>query len=82
MLSRDLVDEDRTPVLYRGMNSIATDKFACPVLGYVGASGTVCGMRWHFRFVHQQDLVYMPGEGQFSKCGRCGMQVNPAVTGH
>ena len=24
----------------------------------------------------------MQGEGRYPKCGRCGMQVNPTVTGH
>ena len=24
----------------------------------------------------------MPGEGRYPKCGRCGMQANPATTGH
>ena len=38
-------------------------------------------MRRHFRFVHLQDVVYVPGEGCYPKCGRCEMQVNLAATG-
>ena len=39
-------------------------------------------MRRHFRFLHPQDLVDVPGQGCYPKCGRCGMQVNPTATGH
>ena len=82
MLSRDLVDEDRPPVTYHGTRSITTGKFACPVPCCVGAAGTKYGMRRHFHFLHPQDLLAVPGEGCYPKCGRCGMQVNPTATGH
>ena len=76
------MDEDHPPVMYRATNSIATGKFACPVPGYVGMAGTKYGLRRHFRFLHPQDLLDVPGEGRYPKCGRCGMQVNPTATGH
>ena len=40
VLIQDLVDEDLPPVSYRATNSIATGKFASPVLGCVGTVGT------------------------------------------
>jgi hypothetical protein len=40
-------------------------------------------MRRHFRDVHPKDLVRVPKEGRkFSRCWRCGMQVDPKYTGH
>ena len=44
VLSQDLVDENRPPVLYRATNSIATGEFACPVPGCVGTAGTKNGI--------------------------------------
>ena len=82
MLSRDLVDEDRSPVSYRAANSIATAKFAFPVPGCVGTAGTKYGIRRYFRFLHPQDLLDVQGEGRYPKCGRCGMQLIPTATGH
>ena len=82
VLSRDLVDEDRPPVTYQAPHSIATGKFACPVPGCMGQASTKYGMRRHFRFLHPQDIVNVPGKGCYPKCGRCGMQVNSAATGH
>ena len=82
MLSRYLADEDRPPVTYHATSSIATGKFACPVPGCVRTAGTKYGIRRHFRFLHPQDLLGVPGKGRYSKCGRCGMQVNPMATGH
>ena len=38
-------------------------------------------MRRHFSFVHPHDLVALPGEGYYSRCGRCRMQVNPTAMG-
>ena len=82
VLSRDLVDEDRPPVTYQTTSSIATDKFACPVPGCVGTASMKYGIRRHFRCLHPQDLLDVPGEGRYPKCGCCGMQVNPTATGH
>ena len=82
VLSRDLINENRPPVLYRSALSIATGKYACPVPGCEGTAGTKYGMRRHFGLLHPLDLVELPGEGRYPKCKRCGMQVNPAAMGH
>ena len=82
VLIRDLVDEYRPPVSYRATNSIATNKFACPVPGCVGTAGTKYGIRRHLRFLHPWDLLDIQGRRQYPKCGRCKMQVNPTATGH
>ena len=82
MLSRDLVDEDPPLVTYPATYSIAPVKSARPVPGCVGAASTKYRMRRHFRFVHPQDLVNVPGEGRYPKCSCCGMQVNPTAKGY
>ena len=48
----------------------------------MGEAGTKYGLRRHFRFLHLQDLLDVPWEGRYPKCGYCGMQVNPTATGH
>ncbi len=39
-------------------------------------------MRRHFRDIHPMDLVKVPEEGKFDRCGRCGMQVDPQYPRH
>jgi hypothetical protein len=39
-------------------------------------------MCWHFWDVHPLDLVIVPKEGRYSRCKRCGMQVNPLYPRH
>ena len=48
----------------------------------MGTVGKKYRIRRHFRFLHPQDLIDVPGEGRYPKCGRCGMQVNPTATCH
>ena len=81
-LSLDLLDVDRKPRTYRAIHPSATGLYFCPVLGCEGEAPTKYGLRRHFAYCHTQDYVDIPGEGRYSKCGRCGMQVNPSFTGH
>jgi hypothetical protein len=39
-------------------------------------------MRWHFRDFHPLDLAVVPKEECYSRCERCGMQVNPLYPRH
>ena len=68
MLSRDLIEEDLPPVTYPRVFPIATVKFVCPVPGCAGTAGTKYGLRWHFRFLHPQDLGNLPVEGCYPHC--------------
>ena len=51
-----------------------------PECGGLLSSGWM--MWWHFRDVHPMDLVKVPKEGKFDRCGRCGMQVDPRYPHH
>ena len=62
--------EDGPPVSYRTTQSIATGKFLCPVTSCVGAAGPKYGIRRLFRFLHPQDLLDVPEEDCYPKCGR------------
>ena len=61
---------------------MATPKLACPVHGCAGRGITTYDLRWHFRFLHPQNLVNVPGKDCYPRCDRCGMHVNPAATVH
>ncbi len=39
-------------------------------------------MRQHFWDIHPLDLVMVPKEGRYTRCERCGMQVNPSYPCH
>ena len=82
VLSRYLIDEDRPPVSYPLIFSIATGKYACPVPGCEGSADAKYGMCRHFGFLYPLDLVKLPGEGRYPKCEQCGKQVNPVAMGH
>ena len=81
-LSTDLLDEDRPPRTYRAEHLFEDGLFWYPVLNCKGNAPTKYGLRRHFACSHPQDFVDILGEGCLTKCGRCGMQVNPSASGH
>jgi hypothetical protein len=70
----------RPPVTYDVSDSSPAG-LSCP-FPECGGFLKSCWMRRHFRDVHPKDLVKVLEEGKFRRCWRCGMQVNPKVTGH
>jgi hypothetical protein len=55
---------------------------SCPFPKCGGLLSSGWMMRQHFRDVHLMDLVKVPKEGKFDRCGRCGMQVDPRYPRH
>jgi hypothetical protein len=55
---------------------------SCPFPECGGLLSSGWMMRGHFRDVHPMDLVKVPEEGKFDRCGRCGMQVDPRYPRH
>jgi hypothetical protein len=74
--------EDRPPVLYTVRAELHDQALPCPYPGCNGRLRNGWMMRQHFRDVHPMDLVKVPKEGRFERCGRCGMQVNPFYPHH
>ena len=82
VLNCNLITEDCPPVIYPLTLSMAMAKFACPVTGCAGRAGTKYDLRRHYRILHPQDLVDVPGKGCCSRCDCWGTQVNPIATCH
>ena len=78
VLNQDLVD-DRPPWQYRAQPCTATGQYICPVPNCVGTTTTPWNLRKHFVDCHPVDNVYIPGEGRYPQCHRCGMQTNPTA---
>jgi len=78
VLNRDLV-EDRPPQRYRAQPCTATGQYICPVPSCVGTTTTPWNLRKHFIDRHPVDTVWIPGEGDYPQCHRCGMQTNPTA---
>ena len=78
VLNRDLV-EDRPPKGYLAQPYTATGQFICPVPSCVRTTTTPWNLRKHFVDRHTVDAVYIPGDGAYPQCHRCGMQTNPTA---
>jgi len=55
---------------------------SCPFPECGGILSSDWIMRQHFGGIHPMDLVKVPKEGKFRRCGRCGMQVDPWYPRH
>jgi len=55
---------------------------SCPFSECGGLLSSGWLMRQHFQDVHPMNLVKVPKEGKFDRCGRCGMQVDPRYPHH
>ncbi len=54
----------------------------CPVPGCVEMAASTWNLRHHFNDRHLLDLVNMPSEGIYPRCGLCGLQSNPLCQRH
>ena len=76
VLNRDLVD-DRPSQTYHARHNAATGQYICPVPNCVGSVTRAWNLRKHFIDRHPKDRVWIPGEGCYEQCHRCGMQTSP-----
>ncbi len=70
------------PVLYTVSAGLHARGLPCPYPQCLGRLGDGWMMRRHFWHVHPLDLVMVPKEGRYTRCERCGMQVNPLYHHH
>ena len=76
-----LVEEPRRPVVYKAVQA-ADGQYFCPVPGCPGSATRPWNMRLHFARRHIYDRVYIPKEGMYPRCRKCGVQTNPLASEH
>jgi hypothetical protein len=57
-------------------------KLKCPFPLCMGELASRWMMQWHVHDLHPLDYVMVPREGQYPRCPRCGMQVDPRYPAH